>query len=118
MTITQAHHIASLFDLPDPVDVSDFPEKGNINRQTYLIVAGQPGDRNEYILQQLNPGVFTQPRSVMEAMIQCIEAQRKAASEGALRSDEEWETIRLIPTKDGKPYLEIAGRTQAYSAGA
>jgi N-acetylhexosamine 1-kinase len=108
MTIKQARHIASLFDLPEPFDVSDFPEKGNINRQTYLIVTGPLDDSKEYILQQLNPGVFTQPRSVMDAMIQCIEAQRKAASAGALRNDEEWETIRLIPTKEGKLYLELA----------
>jgi N-acetylhexosamine 1-kinase len=108
MTIQQARHIASLFDLHDPFDISDFPEKGNINRQTYLIVTGPSVHPKEYILQQLNPGVFTQPRSVMDAMIQCIEAQRKAASAGALCNDEEWETIHLIPTKEGKSYLELA----------
>jgi N-acetylhexosamine 1-kinase len=107
MTIKQAHPIAALFNLPDPIDVFDFPKRGNINRQTYLVLAGPPTDHKEYILQQLNPEIFAQPRIVMEAMIQCIEAQRKAASEGALRYDEGWETIQLIPTKEGKPYLEV-----------
>ncbi len=108
MYLHQAHAIASRFDLPEPFEVSDYPEKGNINRKTYLVAAGSPRDRIEYILQQLNPVVFTQPQHVMEAMILCLEAQRKAVSEGALCEEEGWETIRLIPTRDGRPYLEIS----------
>lgn len=107
MKFKQASYIASLFDLHGPVEVSDFPAKGNINQQTYLIKAGPPADRAEYLLQLLNPSVFKQPHAVMDAMISCILAQQKALSEGALRSNEEWETIRLVPTKEGKAYLEI-----------
>jgi N-acetylhexosamine 1-kinase len=100
--------IASSFDLTGPVEVSDFPQKGNINQQTYLVTAGPPGNRTEYILQMLNPGVFSQPRAVMASMIACIQAQKKALSEGMLRDGEEWETIHLIPTKQGNAYLELA----------
>lgn len=107
MNLQHAHSVACLFDLLEPIDVADFPEKGNINRQTYLVAAGTPQERQEYILQQLNPVVFTQPQRVMEAMILCLDAQRQAVSDGALREDEEWETIRLIPTKEGKAYLEV-----------
>jgi hypothetical protein len=107
MKIEQAHQIASLFDLPRPIEVYDFPLKGNINKNAYSIVIGSPADRREYILQQLNPDVFTQPRAVMSAMILCLEEQQKAVAEGSLRNGEEWEPIRLIPTREGKPYLEI-----------
>jgi hypothetical protein len=104
----EARHIASLFDLPGRVEISDFAAKGNINKQTYLIKSGPSDNRSEYLLQLLNPSVFTQPRVVMEAMILCLEAQQKAMEEGMLRNGEEWETFRLIPTKEGKAFWEIA----------
>jgi N-acetylhexosamine 1-kinase len=100
-----ARRIASYFALPEPIEAFDFPEKGNINQQTYLISAGS----REYLLQQLNPKVFLRPRDVMDAMAACIQAQQKALSRGMLRIDEEWETITLVPTRDGKSYLEESG---------
>jgi len=106
MNLKEPRTIASLFDLPSPIEVFDFPEKGNINRETYLVTAGALRVCSEYILQKLNPGVFKRPSEVMRAMILCIEAQRKAISEGALLKDEEWETIRLIPTREGEPFLD------------
>jgi hypothetical protein len=108
MNITHAREIASRFALPAPFTVSDFAEKGNINRQTYLVVAGPPREPIEYILQLLNPVIFTQPRRVMEAMILCLEAQKKTATEIRLNGCEEWETIRLVPTRGGEPYLALA----------
>jgi hypothetical protein len=87
--------------------VSDFAEKGNINRQTYLVVAGSPREPKEYILQQLNPIIFTQTQRVMEAMILCLEAQLKASLQMELPDAEGWETIQLIPTREEKPYLEL-----------
>jgi hypothetical protein len=103
--VEYARQIASHFDLPEPLKASDYPGKGNINQQTYLITAGTKGD-SEYLLQQLNPGVFTQPQAVMNAMISCIDAQQKALSAGFLKEDE-WETICLVPTKEGRSYLDI-----------
>lgn len=110
MRLTQARHIASLFELQQPVEAFDFPSKGNINQQTYLIKAGPPAECTEYLLQLLNPNVFKQPRAVMRAMIACIQAQQSALSEGALPDSKEWETIRLVPTKEGRDYLEIPGK--------
>jgi hypothetical protein len=106
-SLARAHRIASLFDLRGPVTVLDFAGKGNINQQTYLIKAGPAAERTEYLLQLLNPVIFTQPQVVMDAMIACIQAQQKAISEGTLPKGEEWETPRLAPTKEGKPYLEV-----------
>ncbi len=106
--LAQAGDIASLFDIPKPFEISDFAAKGNINRQTYLVSAGSLDKRCEYLLQLLNPGVFTQPRAVMNGMIACIRAQQKALAGGVL-GGYEWETIRLVPTRSGKDYLEVPG---------
>jgi N-acetylhexosamine 1-kinase len=106
--LERALHIASFFNLAPPLEVRDFPEKGNINQHTYLVVAESSSSRTQYLLQLLNPGVFIQPHAAMRAMIACIQAQRRALSKGVL-GDEEWETIQLVPTRDGKDYLEMSG---------
>jgi len=106
--LDQASTIASLFDIPSPVEVLDFPRKGNINQQTYWIKAGPPTARSEYLLQLLNPGIFTQPRIVMNAMISCIRAQETALAENFTENLRGWEILRLIPTKEGNSYLELA----------
>lgn len=106
MNLKQAHTIASCFDLPKPIEAFEYPERGNINREAYLVAAGLPPDRVEHILQQLNPAIFKRPADVMRAMIATIDAQQKAISEGALQNGEEWDTIRLIPTREGAAYLE------------
>jgi hypothetical protein len=108
--VAQANRLASRFRLPVPIEAYDFPEKGNINQHTYLIVAGENGAGGEYLLQRINQQVFTRPRSVMRAMVACIQAQQDCLSRGALRADEEWETIRLIPTRQDDPYLEVNDR--------
>jgi hypothetical protein len=98
--------LALLFQLDSPVQAFDFPYKGNINQDTYLISAGAPGADAQYLLQRINHEVFTRPRSVMKAMLACLEAQQASLRRGALRDDEEWEPIRLIPTRQGQPFLE------------
>src|SRR5437867_9748 len=67
-----ANRIAARFALPPPIEVHDFPEKGNINRHTFAVEALS----GRYLLQQINQQVFTRPRAVMAAMVACIEAQR------------------------------------------
>jgi hypothetical protein len=104
-------NIASRFALPDPPDPLEafhFTRKGNINQQTYWIKAGPRDNHSEYLLQLLNPGVFKQPGEVMDAMLLCIEAQRASLAAGRLPENRKWEIIRLVPTKEGNPYLEIA----------
>jgi hypothetical protein len=108
--VAQANRLASRFKLPLPLETFDFPEKGNINLHTYLIAAGRNGGCREYLLQRINQQVFTRPRSVMRAMVACIEAQRECLARGSLRPDEEWETVTLVPTRDGNPFLEIEDR--------
>ena len=105
-SLAQASRLSSRFRLAHPVEVHDFPDKGNINQHTYLVFAGTPQPR-EYLLQRINERVFTRPRSVMRAMIASIEAQRAAVLAGRLAPGEEWETITLLDTLEGRPYLDV-----------
>jgi hypothetical protein len=94
--------IAALFDIPEPLDVCDFPEKGNINQHTYLVMA----QGRHYLLQRINHTVFTRPRSVMAAMIACIEAQNATMAADPGLASAGWEPITLRPTRSGHDYLE------------
>jgi hypothetical protein len=104
--LTQASRLASCFRLVHPVEVHDFPEKGNINQHTFVVCAG-PRTPREYLLQRINDRVFTRPRSVMRAMIASIEAQRASIAARRLAPGDEWEPITLIDTSGGLPYLDI-----------
>lgn len=112
MSPSKIADIVSRFDIGGSVEITDYERKGNINHQTYLVIAGPPADRKEYIFQNLNSDVFTQPHRVMEAMISCIEAQKRAISKGILSVDQDWDTIRLIPTKEGSPFLELGDESR------
>lgn len=107
ISLEQAAAIASLFDLPAPIRASEFFGRGNINQETFLILSGLDDEQSEYLLQLLNPQVFTQPVMVMEAMVTCIAAQQEMISRGILRNDEEWEPITLVPAKNGPLHLDI-----------
>jgi hypothetical protein len=104
--LAQASRLCSRFRLAHPLEVHDFPEKGNINQHTYLVFAGRTRPA-EYLLQRINERVFTRPRSVMHAMIASIEAQRASMASGRLAPGDEWETITLVDTREGRPYLEV-----------
>ena len=47
--LAQASRLCSRFRLAHPVEVHDFPEKGNINQHTFLVCAGRPAP-DEYLL--------------------------------------------------------------------
>ncbi len=105
--VAQASRLCSRFRLRHPVEVQDFPEKGNINQHTFLVHAGAAPGPGEYLLQRINERVFTRPRSVMRAMIASIDAQRDAMAAGRLLPGEEWETITLVDTREGQRYLDV-----------
>jgi hypothetical protein len=108
--VALAQRLASRFALPGPHEAHDFAEKGNINRHTFVIEAFTPDGPRQYLLQQINQQVFTQPRAVMEAMLACIAAQRANIARGALAPGDPWQPITLVPTRDGAPYLEVSDR--------
>jgi hypothetical protein len=108
--LAQAARLASRFDVPTPLETYDFPEKGNINQHTFVVVSGRSGSGRDYLLQKINQQVFVKPRSVMAAMTACIAAQNRALAAGLLGSDPEWEAICLLPTRDARPYLDLQDR--------
>src|SRR5579862_2036568 len=93
--------IADQFEIQGPVRAELFPGRGNINLHTYAITA----DSQEFLLQKVNSDVFTMPHRVMAGMLASIDAQSQALEAG--RGDAAWEPIRLIPTRDGAPYLDL-----------
>ena len=74
---------------------------GHINK-TYLITID--GVKERYILQWINSYVFVRPREVMENMLHITEhLQKRIREEGG---DSDRETIRLIPSLTGEPWVE------------
>jgi len=104
--LAQASRLASRFRLAHPMEAHDFPDKGNINQHTFVVLAGAPHPQ-EYLLQRINERVFTRPRSVMRAMIASIDAQRESVAAGRLAPGDEWEPITLVDTHDGLPFLDV-----------
>ncbi len=102
-----AARIASKFRLGSPLEAFDFPEKGNINRHTYLISSGAASAPSRFLLQQINQNVFRRPQNVMTAMLACIDAQRRNIDLLDGNTAGEWTTIELVPTRQGSPYLEF-----------
>jgi len=100
-----AARIVSHFELPRPVEAYDFPEKGNINQHTFLIEAGTSDPPAQYLLQRINQQVFARPDRVMAAVVACLEAQVQGLKQLPMGEELNWETITLVPTKTGKPYL-------------
>ncbi|MGO8672586.1 MAG: phosphotransferase [Capsulimonadaceae bacterium] len=96
--------VARAFEIEPPIEVRDFPDKGNINRHTYLIIAGRA--RREYLLQKINGDVFRNPRRVLSAMVAAIDAQRT----NAVRAPAGWEPVTLVPSRSGEPFVTVADR--------
>jgi hypothetical protein len=103
----ELHDIARQFAVPEPITVLDFPDKGNINQHTFLILAGDPLESRQFLLQRINQLVFTRPRRVMAAMMASIEAQNATLARDSREDVGDWTAITLIPTRDGRPYLEL-----------
>lgn len=110
LPLVQANRVASRFRVAAPLEAHEFPLKGNINQDTFVVLAGKRDPFGEYLLQRINQDVFTQPRSVMQAMIASIRAQKESLARGALPEGEEWEPITLVSTREDQPFLEVRNR--------
>ncbi len=75
---------------------------GHIN-DTFVVQTQSARGPRRYILQRINQRVFRQPDALMANIVQVTEfLRRKIESEGG---DPQRETLTLIPTKAGSPYL-------------
>ena len=93
--------LSDRFVLPDGKKTAEPFGNGHINN-TYLITVD--GVKERYILQRINSYVFVRPREVMENMLHITEyLQERIREEGG---DPDRETIRLIMSGTGKPWIE------------
>ncbi len=106
--LQRASNIAACFKIPEPVEACDFPDKGNMSHEMYLVNAGPPGEQSQYLLQRMNNDVFTDPHRVVAAMQACIAAQQAYMQNHPLPDGMRWETLTLVPADHGGPVLEIA----------
>ena len=74
----------------DVISVEPYGE-GHINR-TYLITT----DKMRYILQRMNENVFVDIDGLMQNIVKVTEFIKSKGME----------TLSVVPTKDGKPYLK------------
>ena len=93
--------IANQFSIANPISVTAFPGRGNINLHTYEVRGGE----NEYLLQKVNSDVFTMPHRVMTSMSASIHAQKAALREG--KGDSIWVPIELVSTLQGHEFLDL-----------
>ena len=93
--------LAGKFALPEGRKTAVPFGNGHINN-TYLVTVD--GAEERYILQRINSYVFVRPREVMENMLHITEyLQERIREEGG---DPDRETIRLIPSGTGEPWVE------------
>lgn len=93
---------AAMFDFGGEV-TSVLPYgNGHIN-DTYAVTCSLAGGSVRFILQRLNPVVFPDRAGLMRNMIAVTGFLRKAVIRDG--GDPERECLRLIPLKDGSPYL-------------
>ena len=77
---------------------------GHINDTFRIACRLADGGRKRYILQKMNRGVFKNPDELMENVMNITSfLHRKVLEAGG---DPERETLEVIPTKEGKNYLE------------
>lgn len=93
---------AAMFDFGGEVTSVVPYGNGHIN-DTYAVTCSLAGGSVRFILQRLNPVVFPDRAGLMRNMIAVTEFLRKAVIRDG--GDPERECLRLIPLKDGSPYL-------------
>jgi len=102
IAVNEASRIASYFSIDQPIEVSDFPGKGNINLDTFLVAAGE--NRRNYLLQRVNTDVFPMPNRVMLGMSASLRAQQQSLSNGHAHGLSGWRAMELVPTIEGSSY--------------
>ena len=93
---------AAMFDFGGEVTSVVPYGNGHIN-DTYAVTCSLAGGSVRFILQRLNPVVFPDRAGLMRNMIAVTGFLRKAVIRDG--GDPERECLRLIPLKDGSPYL-------------
>lgn len=77
---------------------------GHINDTVRLTCVLEDGGQKRYILQRMNDDIFRQPAELMENVMNVTSFLRKKIVEKG--GDPDRETLNVIPTVDGRNYLE------------
>ncbi len=99
--------IASAFQIDDIADIAWFHEKGNINRDAFLVRRHPGGWENEFLLQRLNTDVFTRPERVVRSVSAWVAAQRDYLDRNTHITD--WEPVELVPNRIEGDWTIIPG---------
>jgi hypothetical protein len=97
LNMDRLYEIASAFAIDDIADIAGFHEKGNINRDAFLVRRHPGGHENEFLLQRLNTDVFTRPERVVRSVSAWVAAQRSYLAKNSHITD--WEPIELVPNR-------------------
>ena len=103
----QVKNIAMHFCLEGEIEEIIPYGNGHINDTFRIACRLADGSTKRYILQKMNRSVFKNPEELMENVMNITSfLQRKVLEAGG---DPERETLEVIPTKEGKNYLEDEG---------
>lgn len=107
MTVeTECRQISAAFQMAGEFVSSAPYGSGHIN-QTFLVVFNQAGSQVRYILQKINHLVFRNVPGLMENIQRVTShANARLAQTGA--PDQSRQTLTVVPTRDGAPYLKTA----------
>ena len=100
----QITKIAQQFDLEGTIEETIPYGNGHINDTFRISCRLADGGVKRYVLQKMNRSVFKKPEELMENVTRVTSfLQKKIAEAGG---DPERETLTVIPTREGKHYLE------------
>lgn len=95
--------ILDQFVMPGHLILAEPYGSGHINR-TFCSIYSQAGTRVRYIHQRINDQIFRQPDQLMEN-IERVLAHQEAKIRAAGLADPDRRAMKLVPGKDGKPYV-------------
>ncbi len=105
---TELKLISQHFQIYGEILHAELLKIGHIN-ETYTATYDQGGTRVRYIHQKLNRKVFRKPASVMKNLIRVTSHLRKKFETQNVR-DVTRRSLNVIPTREGKAYLEMRNR--------
>jgi aminoglycoside phosphotransferase (APT) family kinase protein len=101
--------IGSSFAIPGQFRAGGRHGSGHIH-DTFVVAYEESGRRRRYVHQRLNSGVFRDPEQLMQNLLRVTQHLRERL-EALGHADAERRTLRLVPTRAGRPFhVDAEGR--------
>ena len=97
--------IAAHFDVPGQVVTVLDIDTGNVN-DTYRVIKRTTYSEVQFVLQRISTAVFPNPELVMSNMKAITDYAHERLEESVTKSNRIWQLPRVIPTLDGKDFLQ------------